>query len=180
MPALVNRPSLVLADEPTASLDEKSGHRVFELFKQFSTESKTTVLIVTHDKRILDMADRIVNMVDGKIISDVLPRLVEEVTQFLRHCPLFRELTPSTVAGVAEKVSVESHSAGDVIVRQGEPGDKFYVIHHGHAEVFKQDDGSGQPLATLKEGDFFGELALLNDQPQRHRRRQRSARALRA
>ncbi|HEY5313934.1 MAG TPA: ATP-binding cassette domain-containing protein [Pirellulales bacterium] len=163
--ALVNRPSLVLADEPTASLDEKSGHRVFELFKQFSTENKTTVLIVTHDKRILDMADRIVNMVDGKIISDVLPRLIEEVTQFLRHCPLFRELTPSTVAGVAEKVSVENHSAGDVIVRQGEPGDKFYVIHHGHAEVLKQDESPGQLVATLKEGDFFGELALLNDQP---------------
>jgi putative ABC transport system ATP-binding protein len=163
--ALVNRPSLVLADEPTASLDEKSGHQVFELFKQFSTENKTTVLIVTHDKRILDMADRIVNMVDGRIISDVLPRLVEEVTQFLRHCPLFRELTPSTVAGVAEKVSVETHAFGDVIVRQGEPGDKFYVIHRGRAEVHKQDDGSGRVLATLKEGDFFGELALLNDQP---------------
>jgi putative ABC transport system ATP-binding protein len=163
--ALVNRPSLVLADEPTASLDEKSGHRVFELFKQFSTENKTTVLIVTHDKRILDMADRIVNMVDGKIISDVLPRLVEEVTLFLRHCPLFRELTPATVAGVAEKVSVENHPAGAVIVRQGEPGDKFYVIHQGHADVLKEDEGPRHLVATLKEGDFFGELALLNDQP---------------
>ena len=66
--------------------------------------------MVTHDNRILDAADRIVNMVDGHIISDVVVGAVVVVTEFLRHCPLFRELTPTTLASVADKVAIEAIS----------------------------------------------------------------------
>jgi putative ABC transport system ATP-binding protein len=63
--ALVNRPPLVLADEPTAALDKQSGRDVVEIMQSLAKEQGTTILLVTHDNRILDIADRIVEMEDG-------------------------------------------------------------------------------------------------------------------
>ncbi|WP_293148000.1 MULTISPECIES: DevA family ABC transporter ATP-binding protein [unclassified Microcoleus] len=65
--ALVSRPQIVLADEPTAALDSKSGREVVNLMQQLAREQGCTILLVTHDNRILDIADRIVNMEDGKL-----------------------------------------------------------------------------------------------------------------
>lgn len=65
--ALVNRPKLVLADEPTASLDKQSGRDVVELMQHLAKEQGSTILMVTHDNRILDIADRIVDMEDGRL-----------------------------------------------------------------------------------------------------------------
>ncbi len=66
--ALVSRPKIVFADEPTASLDSKSGHDVVELMQKLAKEQGCTILIVTHDNRILDMADRIVELNDGTLV----------------------------------------------------------------------------------------------------------------
>ncbi|MEB3175938.1 MAG: DevA family ABC transporter ATP-binding protein [Cyanobacteriota bacterium] len=66
--ALVNHPRLVLADEPTAALDSKSGHDVVELMRKLAREQGSTILIVTHDNRILDVADRIIELEDGRLI----------------------------------------------------------------------------------------------------------------
>jgi len=63
--ALVNHPKLVLADEPTAALDKKSGRDVVEIMQRLAKEQGSTILMVTHDNRILDIADRIVDMEDG-------------------------------------------------------------------------------------------------------------------
>jgi len=63
--ALVNRPPLVLADEPTAALDKQSGRDVVEIMQSLAKEQGTTILLVTHDNRILDIADRIIEMEDG-------------------------------------------------------------------------------------------------------------------
>jgi putative ABC transport system ATP-binding protein len=68
--ALVNRPKLILADEPTAALDKKSGRDVVTLMQQLVQERNCTILMVTHDNRILDVADRIINLVDGALESD--------------------------------------------------------------------------------------------------------------
>jgi putative ABC transport system ATP-binding protein len=68
--ALVNQPSLILADEPTAALDQKSGRHVVTLMQKLAKERGCTILMVTHDNRILDVADRIVNLVDGHLESD--------------------------------------------------------------------------------------------------------------
>lgn len=65
--ALVSEPSMLLADEPTASLDKKSGRDVVERMKALAKENGTTILLVTHDNRILDIADRIVHLEDGKL-----------------------------------------------------------------------------------------------------------------
>jgi len=67
--ALVAEPELVLADEPTASLDKQSGRDVVELMRTLAREQGCTVLLVTHDNRILDIADRIVHLEDGRLQS---------------------------------------------------------------------------------------------------------------
>lgn len=68
--ALVHEPRLVVCDEPTAALDAASGRRVMELLKDVALEAGRAVLIVTHDNRIFPLADRILGMEDGRIMSD--------------------------------------------------------------------------------------------------------------
>jgi putative ABC transport system ATP-binding protein len=65
--ALVSHPKMILADEPTAALDSKSGHDVVELMRTLAREQGSTILIVTHDNRILDVADRIIELEDGRL-----------------------------------------------------------------------------------------------------------------
>ncbi|TRU67716.1 MAG: ATP-binding cassette domain-containing protein [Microcystis viridis Mv_BB_P_19951000_S69] len=65
--ALVSHPKLVLADEPTAALDKQSGRDVVEIMQKLAKEQGCTILLVTHDNRIFDIADRIVNMEDGRL-----------------------------------------------------------------------------------------------------------------
>ncbi|MFN5065490.1 MAG: DevA family ABC transporter ATP-binding protein [Aphanizomenon sp.] len=65
--ALVSHPSIVLADEPTAALDKKTGRDVVNLMQILAKEQHCTILLVTHDDRILDIADRVIHMEDGKL-----------------------------------------------------------------------------------------------------------------
>ncbi|MDB9442569.1 DevA family ABC transporter ATP-binding protein [Sphaerospermopsis kisseleviana CS-549] len=69
--ALVSHPKLVLADEPTAALDSKTGRDVVNLMQELAREQHCAILMVTHDNRILDIADRIIHMEDGKLIKQV-------------------------------------------------------------------------------------------------------------
>ncbi|MEM9544175.1 MAG: DevA family ABC transporter ATP-binding protein [Cyanobacteria bacterium P01_E01_bin.42] len=68
--ALVAHPAIVLADEPTAALDSKSGRDVVTLMQKLAREQGCTILLVTHDNRILDVADRIVKMEDGRLTEN--------------------------------------------------------------------------------------------------------------
>jgi len=65
--ALVSRPQIVLADEPTAALDKKSGRDVVDIMHDLAKQQGCTILLVTHDNRILDIADRIIYMEDGRL-----------------------------------------------------------------------------------------------------------------
>jgi putative ABC transport system ATP-binding protein len=67
--ALASEPAMVLADEPTASLDKQSGRDVVDRMKTLAKEHGTTILLVTHDNRILDIADRIVHLEDGRLAT---------------------------------------------------------------------------------------------------------------
>jgi putative ABC transport system ATP-binding protein len=160
--ALVTRPRLILADEPTAALDKESGRRVVELFQSLSHERGCGVLIVTHDSRILDAADRIVNMVDGRIASDVHVRESMQIVEFLMKCPVFSALTPSALSNVSDRVFRERATAGSSIIRQDDPGDRFYIIRSGSVDVVRDQAGARTHVATLGESDFFGEAALLS------------------
>jgi putative ABC transport system ATP-binding protein len=71
--ALAAHPQLLLADEPTAALDSRSGREVVELLRGLTRNQGCSVLMVTHDPRILDVADRLVRMEDGHLIEEIKP-----------------------------------------------------------------------------------------------------------
>jgi putative ABC transport system ATP-binding protein len=68
--ALVSNPEIVFADEPTAALDKVSGMNVVKMLKALGTARQTTTVMVTHDNRILELADRIITMEDGRVAGD--------------------------------------------------------------------------------------------------------------
>ncbi|MGZ4778602.1 MAG: ABC transporter ATP-binding protein [Thermoanaerobaculia bacterium] len=67
--ALAGKPALVLADEPTGNLDTETGNQVFGLLREFAEEEKTTFLVVTHDTRIASRCDRVIELVDGRVVG---------------------------------------------------------------------------------------------------------------
>jgi len=69
--AIVSRPKLVLADEPTANLDSKTADGLMELFRELNERHSTTFIIATHDKRVMSYAKRLVKMLDGRIVDDI-------------------------------------------------------------------------------------------------------------
>ncbi|WP_412049433.1 ATP-binding cassette domain-containing protein [Hoeflea sp. Naph1] len=71
--ALIGNPDIVFADEPTAALDKESGLNVVAMLKRLGEQRGTTTVMVTHDNRILELADRIITLEDGRIVSDTKP-----------------------------------------------------------------------------------------------------------
>jgi len=72
--AIVSRPALVLADEPTANLDSKTSDELMELFVMLNEAHNTTFVIATHDQRVMAYAKRLVKMLDGRIVDDIEQR----------------------------------------------------------------------------------------------------------
>jgi len=68
--AIVSRPTLVLADEPTANLDSQTSDHLMELFVELNAHHKTTFVIATHDQRVMSYARRLIRMLDGRIVED--------------------------------------------------------------------------------------------------------------
>jgi putative ABC transport system ATP-binding protein len=73
--ALVSSPRLILADEPTSALDGKTGREVVDLMQKLAREQGCSILLVTHDNRILDIADRIIHLEDGHLVREESPKL---------------------------------------------------------------------------------------------------------
>ena len=69
--AVVTDPQVVLADEPTANLDSKTGRKLLEMMKEMNRSRQVTFVFATHDPMVMDFADRIVSLQDGKIVSDL-------------------------------------------------------------------------------------------------------------
>lgn len=159
--AVVNRPRLILADEPTAALDGVAGREVVSLLQTICKENRGAAIIVTHDQRVIGVADRLINLVDGRIAYDVGVGESLEICEFLKQCDVFESLSPAELLGVAEKMGRERVPAGETIIRQGEEGDLFYLLRQGVVEVLVD----GGRVALLGRGEFFGEQALITGEP---------------
>lgn len=72
--AVVSNPAVVLADEPTANLDSKTGEKLLEMMKKMNEEYQVTCIFATHDKMVMDFAERIISLHDGRIAADQCKR----------------------------------------------------------------------------------------------------------
>ncbi|XP_068629325.1 cGMP-dependent protein kinase, isozyme 1-like [Battus philenor] len=88
----------------------------------------------------------------------------EDNIRFLASVPLLREIHPIELAKISDFLKREFFSTGTAVVRQGDRGDKFYIIRGGTVAVTKRDgDGGERRVGTLRRGDYFGEQALLHE-----------------
>lgn len=86
--------------------------------------------------------------------------------KFLREVPNLANLTDRDISMIADVVTPISYHDGEVIIRQGDPGDRFYIIAEGSASVLQSKDGGAElELCRLQRGNYFGEIALLTDRP---------------
>jgi cAMP-dependent protein kinase regulator len=83
--------------------------------------------------------------------------------KFLEEVPLLATLTPYERSKIADALDTHKFPAGTTIIQEGDVGEAFYLLESGEAEAYKQ--GTPQPVKHYQKGDYFGELALLNDAP---------------
>ncbi|HLI27989.1 MAG TPA: ABC transporter transmembrane domain-containing protein [Chloroflexota bacterium] len=187
--ALLRHPAILLLDEATSALDPETEAQIQQTLAR-ATQHLTTIT-VTHRLAAAAQADYIFVLDRGTLVEQgtheqllaaggLYARLYEEQQGLpalgaipsvqvhrLRRVPLFAELPAEALAAIAQRLVVERYAPGDVIVRQGDVGDKLYLIERGQVEVTVQHGPAAveQPLNTLHEGDYFGEIALLLDVP---------------
>ncbi|MEC4802809.1 MAG: cyclic nucleotide-binding domain-containing protein [Jaaginema sp. PMC 1079.18] len=150
--ALVSQPQLVLADEPTAALDKVSGRNAIALMHRLAKEQGSAVVMVTHDNRILDLADRIVKVEDGRLEL----ALNQELLMALPG------LDEALLSQNAPPVQVANYNPNDIIIQQGDPATQFFVLLSGEAEVYKEYPHQPPKLINrLHRGQYFGEIGLL-------------------
>jgi putative ABC transport system ATP-binding protein len=180
--AIAHRPRLILADEPTAALDQQAGFDVVNLFNELATKDGCTIFIVTHDNRIVDFAHRFIGMEFGRIKWNKRKDEVHEISMFLSKVQAFSKMlegkvtTTGTLADIAVRVQLRRYPAGTEIVRQGEKGEELFLIKSGRVKVLRDpnrpsgerkangagasDSAQRVAVADLQAGDIFGEQAL--------------------
>jgi ABC-type lipoprotein export system ATPase subunit len=146
--ALANDPPIIVADEPTGNLDTQTATAIFRLFESLMEQGKT-IFMVTHDKDLARKVTRTVILSDGEVIDEYL-------------AAAFPSLSETQLIAATRQLKPQVYHAGDVIIEEGEPPDKFYIVSQGAVEVLlREPDGQQISVARLKEGQYFGEIALL-------------------
>ncbi len=146
--ALANDPLILAADEPTGNLDSKTAESIFRLFEEQVDRGKT-ILMVTHDRDLAKRASRTVMLSDGEVIEEYLVRT-------------FPALSEQRLVEATRHLEREAHSPGSIILREGSPPDKFYIITRGHIDVLVDTpDGDRLVVARMGRGQYFGEIELL-------------------
>ncbi len=98
-----------------------------------------------------------------RILMDSAFQRRQMYEQFLAEVPLLESLTSYERSKIADALSTQKYPAGHTIIEEGDPGESFFILESGEAEVFKK--GKEGPIHKYRKGDYFGELALLNDKP---------------
>jgi energy-coupling factor transporter ATP-binding protein EcfA2 len=138
--ALVNRPHIILADEPTAALDRDSGRDVVNLIQELAREEGASVVLVTHDSRILDVADRILHLEDGRLKS-LQEAVATEATRMLHllaeHEPAGHRTLIGFAIALARVANADRHLAREEVelirrvlseVAELAPGEVEFVV----------------------------------------------------
>jgi ABC-type lipoprotein export system ATPase subunit len=146
--ALANDPPLLVADEPTGNLDSKTAEKIFSLFENLVAAGRT-ILMVTHDSDLARRVNRTILISDGEVVNEYLVRALSTLTQ-------------DQLVEVARNIKPQIFQPNSAIIRQGEKGDKFYILLNGKADVYiNMPGGSELQVNQLKPGQYFGEMALL-------------------
>jgi ATP-binding cassette subfamily B protein len=188
--ALLRDPAILLLDEATSALDGATEAALDRTLTQAGRGR--TVVTVTHRLQTIANADRIFVLEDGQIVEDGrhddLVRLgglyaeiwrrqngleirgdgkVASITvDRLRSTPLFRDLDPAVLDEVSHRFASEQVAADRLVLQEGDPGDRFYIIARGRVAVSKGNElDPERTVAVLETGDHFGEIALLRDVP---------------
>jgi len=149
--ALVGEPAMLLADEPTASLDKQSGREVVDRMKVLAKEHGTTILLVTHDNRILDIADRIVHLEDGHLST-----FTDSVIANNRH--MMQMLADNRKKQEIETVVEQLDEAGfhDLLQEITDESERFLEVTSLASDVaFKSMLERGLSAFTLKLGQLL-------------------------
>jgi putative ABC transport system ATP-binding protein len=113
------------------------------------------VLLVTHDQRVIDHADRIVSMVAGRIVTNSLTRVAVRICRALASSQTLEGLSEATLSRLASYMTVETRQPGETIVREGGEGDCIYVVGSGVADSYKD----GKFDEELCFGENFGMIS---------------------
>jgi ATP-binding cassette subfamily B protein len=182
--ALIRNPHLLILDEATSALDPETEASILDTLE--SAASGRTVIMITHRMAAAALCDQILVLDQGRLVEsgthdDLLRRgglywrLHSEQqsgaldvsdlpvsTRRLSRVPILASLSPIDLALVSLRMSIERYETGRVIVRQGDPADRLFVIADGQVEVFAEDERGAQTQLTILGPDsFFGEIALL-------------------
>lgn len=156
--ALAGQPDIILADEPTASLDRNTGREIVELLQQLARQKSVTVVLVTHDNRILDIADRILTLEDGRLSS-----LMNTVTSDTQH--MMRMLAQDIRKGhLVQRVSEMSQAEFSQMLQQitAETKRMLETIELLQGDAFESIYQQVISAFTTKAGEILGaERAVL-------------------
>ncbi len=187
--ALLRDPRVLILDEATSALDPQTETEIQETLA--TAARGRTLISVTHRLAAVVTADLIFVLDQGKLVESgnhtelvsaggLYQRLYEEQMHYLhgggvlrqgididrlRVIPLFAGLSDEALEVVAGRFLLERHAAGQVVVREGDPGDKLYTVSRGRLEVLIDRPGGPVHVNTLREGEFFGEMAVLTGEP---------------
>lgn len=148
--AMANDPPILIADEPTGSLDSRTANSVFALFEKLVSESKKTIMMVTHDSDLARRASRAIIVVDGQVANQYVSRALPN-------------LGVDQMTWVTRQLERTTYEPGATIVNQGDMSDRFFIITRGEVEIFlMHPDGQEIVVDRLQQGQYFGEIGLLS------------------
>ena len=145
--ALSTDAPILVADEPTGNLDSRATEKIIEIFSQLSASGKT-IIMVTHDPSMTQRTSRTVIISDGELVDETIARTL----------PLLSHRQMCELGKRAERLTFRP---GETIISQRDHVNRFYMIARGEVEVVLRGRRNETIVATLGEGNFFGEVELL-------------------
>jgi ABC-type multidrug transport system fused ATPase/permease subunit len=186
--ALIRNPQILILDEATSALDPETEAEIQETLAE-AGRHRTTISI-THRLTSAARADHVFVLDRGRLVEEgtheelmrtggVYRELYDEQTSTsptggrpreveaarLRVVPLFRDAPAEALAALAERLTSERYDSGEIVVREGDRGDRAYIVVDGQLEVFVAQNGNERQVNVLERGDYFGEMAVLSDEP---------------